>query len=75
MSLAVIEDTRPDSLFLSTGGGWSPTTDAAIRALVMRDGAELIAATDNNGQGETYAERLRTIAVEACCRFERLRPT
>lgn len=74
MSLAVIEDMRPDSVFLSTGGGWSPSTDAAIRALVTRDNAFLVAATDNNGQGDVYAERLRAIANEASCRFERLRP-
>ncbi|MDX3807105.1 MAG: DUF3991 domain-containing protein [Bosea sp. (in: a-proteobacteria)] len=75
MSLAMIEDMRADSLFLSTGGGWSPTTEAAIRTLVMRDNALLVAATDNNGQGDTYAERLRSIAQQASCRFERLRPT
>lgn len=75
MSLAVIENMRPDSLFLSTGGGWSPSTDAAIRALVTRDNAFLVAATDNNGQGDVYAERLRAIANEASCHFERLRPT
>jgi hypothetical protein len=75
MSLAVIEEMRPDSLFLSTGGGWSPAADAAIRALVMRNDALLVAATDNNRQGDAYGERLRTIAAEARCRFERQRPT
>lgn len=75
MSLAVIEDMRRDSLFLSTGGGWSPTTEAAIRALVARDNAVLVAATDNNAQGDAYAERLRAITTEASCGYERLRPT
>ncbi|TWG94230.1 Toprim domain-containing protein [Mesorhizobium sp. J18] len=75
MSLAVIEDMRPDSLFVSTGGGWSPSTEAAIRALVMRDNALLVAATDNNAQGDSYAERLRAIATETSRRFERLRPS
>lgn len=74
MSLAAIEDMRPDSLFLSTGGGWSPASVAAIRTLVMRDNALLVAATDNNAQGDAYAERLKAIAAEAPCGFERLRP-
>lgn len=74
MSLAAIEEVRPDSLYLSTGGGWAPTTVAAIRRLAVRKGALLVAATDNNGQGNVYAGRLEQIAVEAGCGFERLRP-
>ena len=74
MSLAALEHARPDSLYLSTGGGWSPATTAAIRALAGRTGALLVAATDNNRQGETYAQRLMVIAREIGCGFERLRP-
>lgn len=74
MSLAGIEEMRPDSLFLSTGGGWAPSTEAAIRALAARQSAVLVAATDNNAQGEIYAARLMAIAGEASCGFERLRP-
>lgn len=74
MSLGVLERVRPDSLYLSTGGGWSPATDEAVRALAARPGAQLIAATDNNSQGDRYAERLELIATEADCGFERLRP-
>uniref|UniRef100_A0A9E8CSA5 DUF3991 and toprim domain-containing protein n=1 Tax=Bosea sp. NBC_00436 TaxID=2969620 RepID=A0A9E8CSA5_9HYPH len=74
MSLAALERARPDSLYLSTGGGWSPATATAIRALAARVGALLVAATDNNGQGETYADRLAGIASEIGCGFERLRP-
>ncbi len=74
MSLASLEQTRPDSLYLSTGGGWSPATDAAIRRLAAGAGALLVAATDNNRQGETYADRLTAIAVAIGCGFERLRP-
>ena len=33
MSLAAIEGQRPDTLYVSTGGGWSPATDEAIRDL------------------------------------------
>jgi hypothetical protein len=74
MSLAAIEGLRSDTLYLSTGGGWSPATDAAIRALVNRLGIQLIAATDNNKQGDVYAERLLTLAGEVGCSAERLRP-
>ena len=42
--------------------------------LAGRTGALLIAATDNNHQGETYAQRLMVIAREIGCGFERLRP-
>ncbi|TIR50621.1 MAG: DUF3991 domain-containing protein [Mesorhizobium sp.] len=75
LSLAAIEDMRPDSLFLSTGGGWAPSTEAAIRALAARQDVLLVAATDNNAQGEVYAARLEAIAQKAACGFERLRPT
>lgn len=75
MSLAAIEDQRPDSLYLSAGGGWAPATVAAIRALSARPGARLVAATDNNRQGEVYADRLAAIAQEVGCDYERLRPT
>lgn len=74
MSLADIEDMRHDSLFLSTGGGWSPAAAAAIRTLAARHGALLVAATDNDAQGEVYAARIMAVAAEAGCAFERLRP-
>ena len=75
MSLAAFEGLRDGSLYLSTGGGWSPLTDAALRALAARPGAMLVAATDANDQGETYAERLRLLAESAGCGWQRLRPT
>jgi len=74
MSLAAIEHRQPDSLYLSTGGGWAPATADAIRALCARSNALLVAATDNNRQGDVYAERLQAIATEASCGFERKRP-
>ncbi|RWC00317.1 MAG: DUF3991 domain-containing protein [Mesorhizobium sp.] len=74
MSLAAFEGLRPDTLYLSTGGGWSPATDGAIRALAVRAGAQLVAATDNNRQGDVYACRLLALAPEVGCRGERLRP-
>lgn len=74
MSLAAIEDQQQDSLYLSSGGGWAPATVAAIRVLSARSGARLVAATDNNRQGEVYAERLAVIAQEVGCDYQRLRP-
>ncbi|RWA78228.1 DUF3991 and toprim domain-containing protein [Mesorhizobium sp.] len=74
MSLAAFEGLRSDTLYLSTGGGWSPATDAAIRALAVRPGGQLVAATDNNKQGDVYAGRLLALAEEAGCLGERLRP-
>jgi hypothetical protein len=74
MSLATLEDCRADTLYLSTGGGWSPATAEQIGALAARPGVTLIAATDNNEQGETYASRLLAIADQAGCSAERLRP-
>lgn len=74
MSLAAFEGLRGSSLYLSTGGGWSPATDAAVRKLAARPGAVLIAATDANSQGETFAGRLRDIANEVGCDWLRLKP-
>ncbi len=74
MSLAAMEDVRSDTLYLSTGGGWAPATAEALRALAHRPSAHLVAATDNNAQGETYAGRLRDLAAEAGSGFERMCP-
>ncbi|RWP22865.1 DUF3991 and toprim domain-containing protein [Mesorhizobium sp.] len=74
MSLAAIEASRPDTLYVSTGGGWSPATDAAIRLVAERPEARLVAATDANPQGEVFVARLRELALELSCEFERLRP-
>jgi hypothetical protein len=74
MSLAAFEGLREGSLYLSTGGGWSPSTDAAVRRLAARPGIQLVAATDANIQGESFAGRLRDIADEAGCDWMRLTP-
>lgn len=75
MSLAAMEGLREGSLYLSTGGGWSPVTEAALWVLASRPGAQLIAATDANAQGEAFATRLRAIAEEAGCDWLRLTPS
>lgn len=74
LSLAAIEQTRSDTLYVSTGGGWSPLTALALENLASREGAWLVAATDNNVQGEVFADRLRQMADSAGCDFSRLRP-
>lgn len=74
MSLADYEGMREGSLYLSAGGGWSPTTSDAILALAAQPGAQLVAATDANAQGEVFAERLREIAETAGCDWVRLKP-
>ncbi|AMM87397.1 DUF3991 and toprim domain-containing protein [Martelella sp. AD-3] len=74
MSLAAIEQCRPGSLYLSTGGGWSSSTDAALRGLAARPDVLMVAATDANSQGETFAERLRVLAEEEGSNWQRLRP-
>lgn len=74
MSLAAFEGLREESLYLSTGGGWSPGTEMAVRLLAARSGAQLVAATDADNQGEAFADRLRVIADEAGCDWLRLTP-
>lgn len=74
MSLAAIERMRRDTLYASTGGGWSPATDTALRLLGARPNTRLVAATDANPQGEAFVSRLRELAGELACDFERLKP-
>jgi hypothetical protein len=74
MSLAALEDLRDGTLYLSTGGGWSPATDKALAALAARPATQLVAATDANPQGEVFADRLRFIAEKAGCDWLRLAP-
>ncbi|WP_290561301.1 DUF3991 and toprim domain-containing protein [Agrobacterium sp.] len=75
MSLAAIEGPREGTLYLSTGGGWSPATDAALRKLVSRQDLTLVAATDANSQGDAYADRLRALAEASGGDWQRLRPS
>ncbi|MGT2441086.1 DUF3991 and toprim domain-containing protein (plasmid) [Bradyrhizobium betae] len=74
MSLAAIEVLRGDTLYVSTGGGWSPATDEALRQVGMASNVSLVAATDNNGQGDIYAERIQAIAAETGAGYVRSRP-
>lgn len=74
MSLAALEGPREGTLYLSTGGGWSPATDTALCELALRPGLTLVAATDANCHGDVYAERLRALAEPSGCDWQRLRP-
>ncbi len=74
MSLAAIEGMSNETVYVSTGGGWSPATDAALRLLADRPSAHLVAATDANVQGEVFAGRLRALAEEVGSDWQRLRP-
>ncbi|AYD04832.1 DUF3991 and toprim domain-containing protein [Neorhizobium sp. NCHU2750] len=74
MSLAALEGPREQTLYISTGGGWSPTTDSALAALAVHPESRLVAATDANSQGDAYAARLRVIAEKSGCDWQRLRP-
>lgn len=73
MSLAAIEG-RGDTLYASTGGGWSAATADIIAALAHRPGAQLVAACDGNDQGDIYSARLMEIASAAGAAFMRLWP-
>jgi Protein of unknown function (DUF3991)/Toprim-like len=78
LSLAAIEGPQSanssETIYVSTCGGWSPNTEAALRTRAQTPGLHLVAATDRNQQGETYAGRLRLIADDAGCRFSRMLP-
>lgn len=74
MSLAAIEVMRTDTLYVSTGGGWSPATDEALRRSAAQGRSRLVAATDNNRQGDIYSERIKTIAAETGAGYVRSRP-
>lgn len=74
MSLAAFENLQPDTVYVSTAGGWAPATQDAIRVFASAPRLLLVAATDNNRQGDVYADRIEAIARESRCGYERLRP-
>lgn len=74
MSLAAIQVMRPDTLYVSTGGGWSPASEDAIRRLAARTNTHIVAATDNNRQGDVYAQRIQAITAETSATYARARP-
>jgi hypothetical protein len=78
LSLAAIEQCRPDTLYAATAGGMGPKTIIALQQL-PRDLADdpaslLIAATDADTAGRRHAVRLEVLAAEAGVRFETILP-
>jgi hypothetical protein len=78
LSLAAIEDLRPDTLYAATAGGMGPGTVTALALLLQERAADpaarLIAATDADDAGRNYAARLAAMAAGWCVGFERLLP-
>ena len=79
LSLAAIEGSRAESLYVATAGGMGPETIRALELqlhdLALLPGAVLVAATDADRAGDSYADRLKAMAETAGVHFERLRPT
>jgi predicted nuclease with TOPRIM domain len=79
MSLAALEHLRADTLYVATAGGMGPGTIAALErelwALSTQEGGELVIATDADGAGDRYAERLEEMARAIDLRSTRLRPS
>jgi hypothetical protein len=78
LSLAAVEQCRPDTLYAATAGGMGPATVAALQQILLdfaRDpAAVLIAATDADTAGRRHAARLDVLAVEAGASFRTLLP-
>jgi hypothetical protein len=78
MSLAAIERSRSDTLYVATAGGMGPETVVALhqllRVLSSDPAGMLIAATDADTAGRRYAARLAALATEAAVRFAAILP-
>ena len=78
LSLAAIEGSRPDTLYVSTAGGMGPQTLKAL-SLALNDLAEkptplIVAAFDADQMGDRYAGFLAELAADAGLSVERLIP-
>ena len=78
LSLAALDGSRPDTLYVATGGGMGPSTVGALQAMLARlatiPTGLIASAADANAAGDRYAERHAELAADAGVRFERLRP-
>ena len=78
LSLAALEGSRRDTLYVATGGGMGPGTLGALQAMLARlatiPDALIASAADANAAGDRYAERHAELAADAGIRFERVRP-
>jgi hypothetical protein len=78
LSLAALEGSRRDTLYVATGGGMGPGTVRALQAMLTQlaaiPDALIVSSADANTAGDRYAERHAELAADAGVRFERLRP-
>jgi hypothetical protein len=78
LSLAVLEDTRPDTVYVATGGGMGPGTIEALTEILAQlastPDAVVASAADANVAGDRYADHHAELAAEAGVPFARLRP-
>jgi hypothetical protein len=78
LSLAAIEQCRPDTLYAATAGGMGPATIAALQQILLDfasdPAAVLIATTDADTAGRRHATRLEGLTVEAGVSFNTLLP-
>ena len=73
MSLAALEGWQEETVYASTGGGYGPETEMALRGL-LPPGAELVVAVDRGAGGEALAVRLEGLAQACGVRSSLLRP-
>jgi Toprim-like len=78
LSLAAIEQCRPDTLYAATAGGMGPATATVLQRILLDFASDpatvLIAATDADTAGRRHAARLGGLAAEAGVRFETILP-
>jgi len=74
LSLAAIEQCRPDTLYAATAGGMGPATIGVLQHLLQDLAGDpaglLIVATDADTAGRRYAARLETLAKETGVCFD-----
>jgi hypothetical protein len=74
----VLEDTRPDTVYVATGGGMGPGTIEALAEILAQlastPDAVVASAPDANVAGDHYASYHAALAAEAGVPFARLRP-
>jgi hypothetical protein len=78
LSLAALEGSRRDTLYVATGGGMGPGNLGALQAMLARlatiPDALIASAADANAAGDRHADRHAELAADAGLRFQRLRP-
>ena len=78
LSLATIEGTRRDTLYVATAGGMGPATLAALLELLQvlstNPASILVAATDADRAGRRYATKLAELAAQTGVRFDVILP-